>query len=78
MNGHDKIFETKAEMLLARQVRESRIKERYENRLEVEKCGAETMQGLTEVDDLSDDDDDCMVHGAGPGFCCTTSSSASR
>lgn len=42
MDGHDKIFETKAEMLLARQEREFRLKEREESRVEMQRA---TMAG---------------------------------
>lgn len=51
MDGHDKIFETKAEMLLARQAREARIREREENRAERQReTAAEGAACLLELD----------------------------
>lgn len=67
MDGHDKIFETKAEMLLSRQAREARIKEREENHVGMRKAAvaegvSEAAGLLLELDSDAEmsENEDCM------------------
>ena len=51
MDGHDKIFEKKAETLLAKQAREARLNEREESRVEMQRAAmAEGSASLLEMD----------------------------
>jgi hypothetical protein len=60
MDGHDKIFETKAEMLVARQARETRIREREQQRRETQTvdsvASATDMDSDSQVSDIDMDE----------------------